>query len=48
MKIFCEYGEHNVDENEIDNNATNFFFGFVICNECMKKIEEERIKNNVK
>ena len=42
MKIFCEYGEHNVDENEIDIDI-----GYTVCNECMKKIEEERV-NKVK
>ena len=39
MKIFCEYGEHQVNEEEIDIGI-----GYTICNECMKEVENERVK----
>jgi hypothetical protein len=37
-KVYCEYGEHQVDENEIDIDI-----GYSICNNCMKKLDEERV-----
>jgi hypothetical protein len=39
LKIYCEYGEHQVDENEIDIDI-----GYTVCKDCMKKVENERVK----
>jgi hypothetical protein len=39
VKVYCEYGDHNVNEEEIDIGT-----GYTICKSCMKEVEEERVK----
>lgn len=38
-KVFCEFGEHQVDENKIDIGT-----GYTVCNDCMKDVEQQRVK----
>ena len=38
-KVFCEFGEHQVDENKIDADMS-----YTVCNGCMKEVENERVK----
>lgn len=38
-KVYCEFGEHQVDKNCIDVGT-----GYTICNNCMKDVEKQRVK----
>ena len=42
-KVFCEYGDHEVNANEIDLTLDSTV-GYIICDDCMKEVENERVK----